>query len=188
MRHVRFLRGLMCVPVIGTHTHQRYQDYYLDTIGSLWTTDLQPASLSAFFLRVPQAEPCRRPDNGSYLRSTGVLAQVHIWVPPTLLDTTLQAFEATLQGGGDCWGGIFPILPLPSRSRGKDCSSLSASPPLRVWGGGGQLPSSNPGCGCAGEGQDGGDGHPKLGPDEGYAVFPESLWGEGALQRLSPTA
>ena len=64
----------------------------------MWTTDLQPASLSAFFLRVPQAEPCRRPDNGSYPLSTGVLAQVHIWVPPTLLDTTLQAFEATLQG------------------------------------------------------------------------------------------
>ena len=79
MRHVRFLRGLACIPVIGTHTHQRYQD----TIESSWTADPRPASLFALFLRVPQAEPCRRQDNGSYPLSTGVQTQVHIWVPPT---------------------------------------------------------------------------------------------------------
>ena len=78
-----FLRGLTCVPVIDTHMHQKYQDYYLDTIGSSWTADLRPASPSALFLRVPQAEPCRRPDNGSYPLSAGVLSQVYIWVPPT---------------------------------------------------------------------------------------------------------
>ena len=77
------LWGLTCVPVIGTHPHQKYQDYYLDTIGSSWTADPQPASTSALFLRFPQAEPCRSPDNGSYPLSTGVQTQVHIWVPPT---------------------------------------------------------------------------------------------------------
>ena len=48
MRHFRFLRGLPCVPVIGTHTHQRYRDYYLDTIWSSWTSDPRPASPSTF--------------------------------------------------------------------------------------------------------------------------------------------
>ena len=47
------------------------------------TADPRPASPSALFLRVPQAEPCRSPDNGSYPFSTGVQTQVHIWVPPT---------------------------------------------------------------------------------------------------------
>ena len=48
------------------------------------TADPRPASPSTLFLRVPQAEPYRSTDNGSYPLSTGVQTQVHIWVPPTI--------------------------------------------------------------------------------------------------------
>ena len=74
--------------------HQRYQD----TIGSSWTADPRPASLFALFLRVPQAEPFRRQDNGSYPLSAEVQTQVHIWVPPTVIIVTNDTNNKHVKG------------------------------------------------------------------------------------------
>ena len=65
--------------VSGSRTVSVYQ------VQGTKTADPLPASPSVLLLRVPQAEPCIRRDNGSYPLSTEVQTQVHIWVPPTQL-------------------------------------------------------------------------------------------------------
>ena len=79
-------RGFTCVPIIGTHTYQQYQDCHLDTIGSSWTNYRHEPlpSRSSWFSRVHQVGPCRRPENGHYPLSNGVRNPAHIWALPTL--------------------------------------------------------------------------------------------------------